>query len=198
MPSAGSEEVLVTAMTMMHSAVCSSVSAGVARRLLESTGGCSSNMRKGNHDAVDCQAFGRSGFNSAPKKNSKESLEFTRIEKLRLFPVLKGGAGVLYTKAFASNSEESNSRNGNVVRGENSSWAGVRGRSDEAKPGGGGDQGQNLVHALHEAAAVFQSAMEEHESLTRGPWFAQKWLGIDKNAWMRSLAYQAITHTQIF
>jgi hypothetical protein len=57
--------------------------------------------------------------------------------------------------------------------------------------GGGGDQGKNLVQALHETARMLQSAMEEQSTLTRGPWFAQKWLGIDKNAWLKSLAYQA-------
>jgi hypothetical protein len=57
--------------------------------------------------------------------------------------------------------------------------------------GGGGDQGKNLVHLLHETARMLQSAMEEQSTLTRGPWFAQKWLGIDKNAWLKSLAYQA-------
>jgi len=135
---------------------------------------------------MDCQAFcSRPGL-----KNWKESSEFigiTRIEKLRVFPAR---AGVLYTKVF----EDRNSENGNVIRSENS-WTEARGlRSDEAKPSGGGEQGQNLVHALHEAAAVFQSAMEEQESLTRGPWFSQKWLGIVKNCWVRAVAYQAITY----
>jgi hypothetical protein len=181
----------------MHSTVCSSVTAGVSRRLLERC--CS--MRKGSH-AADCQAWlSRPGFGAL--KNLKESSEFigatTRIagvEKLRAAVPLKGGAGVLYPKAFASTSEESASQNGNVGRSENG-WTEARERSDGANLGAGGDQGQNLVHALHEAATVFQSAMEEQESLTRGPWFAQKWLGIDKNAWMRALAYQALAHTRI-
>lgn len=53
--------------------------------------------------------------------------------------MLKGGVGVLYMKVFVLNLEESNLWNGNVVRGENSSWVGVRGRFDEVKLGGGGD-----------------------------------------------------------
>ncbi|KAH9542515.1 hypothetical protein CY35_13G011400 [Sphagnum magellanicum] len=61
--------------------------------------------------------------------------------------------------------------------------------------GGGGDQGKNLVQALHETARMLQSAMEEQSTLTRGPWFAQKWLGIDKNAWLKSLAYQVAVHS---
>lgn len=51
--------------------------------------------------------------------------------------------------------------------------------------------GDELVSALHREAERLRHALVEQESLTKGPWFAQKWLGIDKNAWMRSLGYQA-------
>ena len=187
------------AVVRMHSAVCSSVSAGVSRRLVESSGGCCS-VRKSGH-AGDCQGSSRPGFGAL--RNLKEGSKFFGIariggvEKLRVVLPLKGGAGFLYAKAFASTSEESASYNGNVGSTENGRTE-ARVRSDGAKLSGGGEQGQNLVHALHEATTVFQSAMEEQEPLTRGPWFAQKWLGIDKNAWMRALAYQAITHSRIF
>lgn len=181
----------------MHSGVCSSVSASVSRPFVES---CCCSLRKGSH-RVDCsQGLSRPGFGVA-FRNLREGSEFVGVariggvERLRVaLPLRGGGGGVFYyPKAFASTSEESASQNGNVGRNENS-WTEARGRDDGAKSSGGGEQGQNLVHALHEAATVFQSAMEEQESLTRGPWFAQKWLGIDKNAWMRALAYQAITH----
>jgi hypothetical protein len=55
----------------------------------------------------------------------------------------------------------------------------------------GGPLGDELVSALHKEAERLRHALVEQESLTKGPWFAQKWLGIDKNAWMRSLGYQA-------
>ncbi|KAG0625720.1 hypothetical protein M758_2G075900 [Ceratodon purpureus] len=170
----------------MHSAVCSSVSCGVGRPVVESSGCC---MRKGGY-AGDCQAV-RLGVAG---RSLKEGLELVGIGRIRV--LRGGGAGVLlHPKAFASE-EGVSAENGNVSGSENG-WAEARGRSDGAKigGGGGGEQGQSLVHALHEAATVFQSAMEEQESLTRGPWFAQKWLGIDKNAWMRGLAYQAAVHS---
>uniref|UniRef100_A0A7I4AMQ8 Letm1 RBD domain-containing protein n=1 Tax=Physcomitrium patens TaxID=3218 RepID=A0A7I4AMQ8_PHYPA len=180
----------------MHSALCSGVCAGVTGRLVESPGSCC-NVRKSTH-AVDSHSFCRS--RSSALKNLKQGpglIVVSRIagsEKFRVFfPLREGGAGLLYPRAFSSTSEESASQNG-IVRGEDGeteAWGGF----DEAKPSDGGDQGQNFVHALHEAASVFQSAMEEQESLTRGPWFAQKWLGIDKNAWMRALAYQAAVHS---
>ncbi|GAQ91745.1 Putative LETM1-like protein [Klebsormidium nitens] len=54
--------------------------------------------------------------------------------------------------------------------------------------------GDVIVTALHEHAERLRLALVEQESLTKGPWFAQKWLGIDKNAWMRSVGYQAAVH----
>lgn len=60
---------------------------------------------------------------------------------------------------------------------------------------GDSPSGDVIVTALHEHAERLRVALVEQESLTKGPWFAQKWLGIDKNAWMRSVGYQASTHS---
>lgn len=210
--------------TMMHSAVCSSVSVGVASRpLLESSrSGClCSNVllrRGGHHHAVDCQASNRATGFGKLKKFSNEGVEFigrkAGIEKpkLKQWFVFRAGAaaaGFFYLVASsASTSEEESSSgsgssssssaslNGSLDRRAN---ARVNSFDEEALASGnqGGNQGnKNLVQALHDAASVFKSAMEDQVSLTRGPWFAQKWLGIDKNAWMRTLAYQAITYLQ--
>ncbi|KAH9317532.1 hypothetical protein KI387_019301, partial [Taxus chinensis] len=56
------------------------------------------------------------------------------------------------------------------------------------------DASNDLVQSLHEAARVFELAIEQQSSLTQGPWFAKAWLGIDKNAWIKTLAYQASVH----
>lgn len=210
--------------TMMHSAVCSSVPVGVALRpLLESSRpGCPCSnvlLRRGGHrHALDCQASNRATGFGKLKKCSYEGVEFVGrnagIEKpkLKQWFVLRAGAaaaGFYYLVASsASTSEEegsssnssssSASLNGGLDRGANTR---VSFLDEEAMASGnqGGNQGnKNLVQALHDAAAVFKSAMEDQESLTRGPWFAQKWLGIDKNAWMRTLAYQAITYFRMY
>lgn len=180
-------------VNIMHPSVCSSVSGGVARPPLEGPWGCC-NLRRGH--AVDCQTLNRAGFNKLHK--AKDEQELCRLARKSLFEkpkvksALKAAQESMYLAASASTSAEGTSVNGSVGRSENG-WVEARARFDEAMPNGEGDGGKNLVHALHEAARMFQSAMEEQESLTRGPWFAQRWLGIDKNAWMKTLAYQAIS-----
>lgn len=56
---------------------------------------------------------------------------------------------------------------------------------------------RDMVQALHETARMFQVAIEKQRSLTKGPWFTKAWLGIDHNAWIKSIAYQAAVHALI-
>lgn len=58
----------------------------------------------------------------------------------------------------------------------------------------GEDASNDLVQCLHDAARVFELAIEKQGSLTRGPLFSKAWLGIDKNAWVKTLSYQASVH----
>eukprot|EP01018_Ginkgo_biloba_P012128 Gb_31732 [translate_table: standard] len=58
----------------------------------------------------------------------------------------------------------------------------------------GEDASNDLVQSLHDAARVFEMAMEQQSSLIQGLWFAKAWLGIDKNAWVKTLSYQAAVH----
>lgn len=104
-----------------------------------------------------------------------------------------GGGESLFLAASAETSEEGINLNESISRSENGRGEPRFKLGAAAMPSGGGgaDQSKNLVHVLHETARVLQSALEEQKALTRGSWFAQKWLGFDKNAWMKSLAYQA-------
>jgi hypothetical protein len=104
-----------------------------------------------------------------------------------------GGGESLFLAASAETSEEGINLNESFSRSENGRAEPRFKLGAAAMPsgGGGGDQSKNLVHVLHETARVLQSALEEQKALTRGSWFAQKWLGFDRNAWMKSLAYQA-------
>ncbi|CAM6031588.1 unnamed protein product [Sphagnum compactum] len=108
-----------------------------------------------------------------------------------------GGGESLFLAASAETSEEGINMNESVSGSENGR-AELRfklGAAAMPSGGGGGEQSKNLVHVLHETARVLQSALEEQKALTRGSWFAQKWLGFDKNAWMKSLAYQVAVHS---
>ncbi|CAM6027488.1 unnamed protein product [Sphagnum balticum] len=173
----------------MHSAVCSSVSIGVTRPPVEGPallwGCCCCNARRAHHHARECQqqqqlwlhrpaAAAAGGFGKLLSKNES-----------------------LFLAASAETSEEGINLNESFSRSENGRGEPRFKLGAAATPsgGGGGDQSKNLVHVLHETARVLQSALEEQKALTRGSWFAQKWLGFDKNAWMKSLAYQVAVHS---
>ncbi|KAF5207230.1 Letm1-like protein [Thalictrum thalictroides] len=53
------------------------------------------------------------------------------------------------------------------------------------------DYSDGLVQSLHDAARVFELAIKEQSSLSKISWFSTAWLGVDKNAWVKALSYQA-------
>lgn len=82
-----------------------------------------------------------------------------------------------------------------LTKSNNDSWDDTRKMLDASLDFVATDS--NLMQALHEAARMFQMAIEKQRSLTKGPWFAKAWLGIDHNAWIKSIAYQAAVHALI-
>lgn len=54
----------------------------------------------------------------------------------------------------------------------------------------GEDHSEGLVQSLHEAARIFELAIKEQVSLAKISWFSAAWLGVDKNAWVKTLSYQ--------
>ncbi|KAI4348928.1 hypothetical protein L6164_009589 [Bauhinia variegata] len=51
-----------------------------------------------------------------------------------------------------------------------------------------------LLQSLHDAARVFELAIKEHKTFSRLSWFSAAWLGIDQNAWVKELSYQAAVY----
>ncbi|EXB54610.1 hypothetical protein L484_019182 [Morus notabilis] len=52
-----------------------------------------------------------------------------------------------------------------------------------------------LVQFLHESARVFELAIKEQNPFSKLTWFSSAWLGIDRNAWVKALSYQASTYS---
>lgn len=52
------------------------------------------------------------------------------------------------------------------------------------------DYNTGLVQLLHDVARVFELAIKEQSSSLKITWFSTAWLGVDKNAWTKALAYQ--------
>ncbi|XP_015878833.3 uncharacterized protein LOC107415073 [Ziziphus jujuba] len=59
----------------------------------------------------------------------------------------------------------------------------------------GEEYSDGLVQFLHDAARVFELAIKEQGSWSRFSWFATSWLGADRNAWVKTLSYQASAYS---
>lgn len=54
----------------------------------------------------------------------------------------------------------------------------------------GNDYNDGLVQSLHDAARVFELAIKEKGSVSKLSWLSTAWLGVDRNAWIKTLSYQ--------
>ncbi|KAA8516772.1 hypothetical protein F0562_017030 [Nyssa sinensis] len=57
------------------------------------------------------------------------------------------------------------------------------------------DDLDGLLQLLHDAARVFELAIKEQSSLSKISWFSTAWLGVDRNAWVKALSYQASVYS---
>uniref|UniRef100_A0A2P2LIX0 Uncharacterized protein LOC105111109 isoform X2 n=1 Tax=Rhizophora mucronata TaxID=61149 RepID=A0A2P2LIX0_RHIMU len=57
------------------------------------------------------------------------------------------------------------------------------------------DYGDRFVQSLHDATRIFELAIKDHGLPSKLPWFSTSWLGIDKNAWVKTLSYQVCFHS---
>ncbi|XP_075492143.1 uncharacterized protein LOC142530224 isoform X2 [Primulina tabacum] len=57
------------------------------------------------------------------------------------------------------------------------------------------DYNTGLVQLLHDSARIFELAITEQSSLSKISWFSATWLGVDKNAWVKVLSYQASVYS---
>ncbi|KAH9674478.1 LETM1 domain-containing protein [Citrus sinensis] len=59
----------------------------------------------------------------------------------------------------------------------------------------GNDYNDGLVQSLHDAARVFELAIKEKGSVSKLSWLSTAWLGVDRNAWIKTLSYQASAYS---
>ncbi|XP_034900699.1 uncharacterized protein [Populus alba] len=59
----------------------------------------------------------------------------------------------------------------------------------------GDDSSDKLVQSLHDAARVFEVAIKEQGLLSKFSWLSMAWLGVDRNAWLKTLCYQASVYS---
>ncbi|XP_072953403.1 uncharacterized protein [Typha angustifolia] len=52
-----------------------------------------------------------------------------------------------------------------------------------------------LIQSIHNAARTVELGLLEHSSSSKSSWFSKAWLGVDENAWIRTLSYQAAVNS---
>ncbi|KAJ6914601.1 hypothetical protein NC651_016778 [Populus alba x Populus x berolinensis] len=121
--------------------------------------------RNGNH-SLDYQSIGYKKLNLTHMKTRRTG---------HLFPLASGDDGVTV--------------NGTPSASANSDVEDMRVKLNQSLQGE--DSGDKLVQSLHDAARVFEVAIKEQGLLSKFSWLSTAWLGIDRNAWVKTLCYQA-------
>lgn len=89
-----------------------------------------------------------------------------------------------------ASADDSVTVNGSPQASNSSDVGKMRTRLDDSRKQ---DYNDGLVQSLHDAARIFELAIKEHNASSKMRWFSTAWLGIDRNAWIKSLSYQVIT-----
>ncbi|KAI3823351.1 hypothetical protein L1987_04786 [Smallanthus sonchifolius] len=123
---------------------------------------------------------GTLGFSSIPVDSQLSCLTYNKSRRTRRFlPFASADDGVTVN----GSSQVSTSQN----------VEGMRVRLDESLQNE--EYNSGLIQSLHDAARVFELAIKEQSSASKLSWFPTAWLGIDQNAWVRSLSYQASVYS---
>ncbi|XP_057534023.1 uncharacterized protein LOC130812535 [Amaranthus tricolor] len=118
------------------------------------------------------------------RKNS-HSYKYLRIRKHNLFYKTKRARNIL---PFAS-ADDGVAVNGTSEASTSSDVEAMRVSLDQALKNE--DYNDGLVQSLYDAARFFELAIKEQSSLSKVSWFSAAWIGVDKNAWAKTLSYQA-------
>lgn len=94
---------------------------------------------------------------------------------------------MVYFVPFAS-ADEGVAINGSPQPNPNNDLEEMRAKLNQSLQGE--DPSSGLVQSIHDAARAIELAIHEHSSSSRTSWFSKAWLGVDKNAWVKTLSYQ--------
>ncbi|XP_078447113.1 uncharacterized protein LOC144715999 isoform X2 [Wolffia australiana] len=108
---------------------------------------------------------------------------------------------LIFPKHLSRSSQRKRPSHSNLLSSSNMSDRGIlqaSSRSDVEKtaaqaeePLEGDDLNSRLVQSLHDAARSVELALKEQSSSIKTSWFSKAWIGEDKNAWTRTISYQA-------
>ncbi|KAJ6361879.1 hypothetical protein OIU78_002311 [Salix suchowensis] len=122
-------------------------------------------------------------------RNGNQSLNYHSFgyKKLNLTHIKTGRMGHLFPLASG---DDGVTVNGIPSASANSDVEEMRVKLNQSLQGE--DSGDKLVQSLHDAARVFEVAIKEQGLLSKFSWLSTAWLGMDRNAWVKTLCYQVI------
>ncbi|XP_068659141.1 uncharacterized protein [Aristolochia californica] len=123
-------------------------------------------------------------------RTAKHNLSCRWVEREKYFPPLRKSRRMTQFSPLAS-TDDSITVNGTQTSSNNDlEELGVK--LDQSLQGE--DTSKGLIQSLHDAARVFELAVKEQTSFLKMSWFSKAWLGVDRNAWLKKLSYQAAVY----
>ncbi|KAK8651261.1 hypothetical protein V6N13_140870 [Hibiscus sabdariffa] len=83
--------------------------------------------------------------------------------------------------------------NGSLQTSTSTDVDGIRTKLNQSLEGE--DYSNGLVQSLHDAARIFELSIKEKGSLSKLSWFSTAWIGVDRNAWVKTLSYQPAVYS---
>ncbi|XP_074589370.1 uncharacterized protein LOC141845213 isoform X2 [Curcuma longa] len=122
----------------------------------------------------------------------KQNLNFGWLERRRKFLPIYQARRIKHNILLAS-TDDSIIVNGTPQSPFGTEVEEMRLKLDEYFQGDG--IGSGLVQSIHDAARAIELAIQRQTLSSRSSWFSKTWLGVDKNAWIKRLSYQAAVYS---
>ncbi|KAJ6815916.1 uncharacterized protein M6B38_418750 [Iris pallida] len=122
----------------------------------------------------------------------KLSLRFRGLELKEHWPPSRRARRMVYFTPFAS-SDDGLAVNGTPQTSPNGDMDEMRVKLSQTLQAENVSSG--IVQSIHDAARAIELAILEHSSTSKVSWLPKTWLGVDRNAWIKTLSYQAAVYS---
>ncbi|KAK8546267.1 hypothetical protein V6N13_067493 [Hibiscus sabdariffa] len=158
---------------------------------------CLSRSSFGTH--TSCKRMGSSGYMLTNCGNLRKKclIRQTSLENHQLVGYRKNISAFRKSRRMGlrfplASAEDGVTVNGSLQTSSSTDVDGIRTKLNQSLEGE--DYSDGLVQSLHDAARVFELSIKEC-SLSKLSWFSTAWIGVDRNAWVKTLSYQAAVYS---
>ncbi|KAL4341436.1 hypothetical protein GQ457_08G011850 [Hibiscus cannabinus] len=159
---------------------------------------CLSRSSFGTH--ASCKRMGSSGYMLTNCGNLRKKclIRQTSLENHQLVGYRKNISAFRKSRRMGlrfplASAEDGVTVNGSLQTSSSTDVDGIRTKLNQSLEGE--DYSDGLVQSLHDAARVFELSIKEKGSLSKLSWFSTAWIGVDRNAWVKTLSYQAAVYS---